>query len=474
MSFHPADIAVILLYVAAILYIGFVVSKKKESGDTSSAADFILAGRKVTLPFFIGTLVATWYGSILGVGEFVYTSGIVGWVCFGFPYYIAAALFAVLLAGKIREAPAHTIPEQVKNTYGSRAGWISSLIVLVITIPAAYILMLGVVVNLFSGWPLWLAILIGAVISLIYLYKGGFRADVLTNMAQFVLMYAGFGALLFFAVKDFGSFGVMAGKLPESHTKPFGGLSWQYIIAWYIISFQTFVDPSFHQRCAAAESPKTAKNGILISILFWAVFDFFTLFAGLYAKAFFEIDNPLMAYPILGEALLPPVWKGIFTVALLATIMSTLDSYAFISAATIGNDILKPLGKKIKIFAGKSTKTLTQAGLIISGTAGVIMAIALPSAVDLIYYTSSIAVPGLLIPLSVSFSGRLKLLPGHAVLIMVASSSASAIWLIISKINESLGIELFNFFALYEPMLPGIFVSILLSLIFIRYKRPKG
>jgi SSS family solute:Na+ symporter len=226
---------------------------------------------------------------------------------------------------------------------------------------------------------------------------------------------------------------------------------------------QTFVDPGFHQRCAAAESPKTAKKGILISIIFWMIFDFLTLTTGLYAKAFFVIDNPLMAYPILGESLLPAVWKGLFVISLLATIMSTLDSYAFLSAVTIGNDILKPLKKYFKILKDLTTKQLIRIGLIITSIIAVIMAISLPSAVDLIYKTSSVAVPGLIIPLLVSFSKKFTLIPRNVIIIMLSSAGISVLWTILKMINLNLVIIQST-----EPMIPGILLSIFLSLFFVK------
>jgi SSS family solute:Na+ symporter len=462
MTLSLIDWIIVFAYFVIILYIGFVVSKKKED-KSNSTIDFLLAGRKVTLPLFIATLVATWYGNILGMGEFIYSSGVVAWVCFAFPYYIAAFLFAIFIAKKIRESGANSIPEQITMKFGVKAGWISSLIVLVITIPAAYVLMLGVMINLFSGWDLWISIIIGVVLSLAFLYSGGFRADVFTNTAQFVIMYFGFGVLLYFTVTQLGSFSEMSAKLPEHHKDFFGGLSWQYILSWYIISMQTFVDPGFHQRCAAAESPKTAKKGILISIIFWMIFDFLTLTTGLYAKAFFVIDNPLMAYPILGESLLPAVWKGLFVISLLATIMSTLDSYAFLSAVTIGNDILKPLKKYFKILKDLTTKQLIRIGLIITSIIAVIMAISLPSAVDLIYKTSSVAVPGLIIPLLVSFSKKFTLIPRNVIIIMLSSAGISVLWTILKMINLNLVIIQST-----EPMIPGILLSIFLSLFFVK------
>ncbi len=470
MSLSFSDIAVIIVYFALMLWIGFYIARKKQEGE-ETAIDYILAGRKLTVPFFVGTLVATWYGNILGVGEFVYSSGVVAWVCFAFPYYIAAALFAVFAAKKIREKEVTTIPEQITIYYGKNAGKVASVIILVITIPAAYILMLGIMIKLFFGFQLWLSVVLGAAVSLGYLYTGGFKADVFTNAAQFVLMYVGFGALAYFAFANYGGLSIMSGALPERHLELFGDKSWQYVLAWQIIAFQTFVDPSFHQRCSAAKTAKSAQIGIAVSIGFWLIFDSLTLVTGLYAKAFIDVANPLMSYPALADVILPPIWKGLFVTALMATIMSTLDSYAFISATTIGNDILAPIKSKFKSLRKLEIKSLTKIGLIVTSILGIALALALPSAVDLIYKTASIAVPGLLAPLLFTYSDKFRIKPSSVITIMLASASLSAIWTFCQIISKTSAFFLREVFIEIEPMMPGILLSLALAAMFARKKQ---
>ncbi|GAB1372987.1 sodium:solute symporter family protein [Candidatus Kapaibacterium sp.] len=457
MTLSSLDIIVILVYFALVLYIGFFIAKKKGESNNSKE-DFILAGRKLTLPLFVATLVATWYGSILGVGEFVYKNGFVAWICFGFPYYVAAVVFSLFVAEKIRKANVVSIPEQIKSKYGAKAGVVASLIVLIITVPAAYILMLGVVIQLFSGLSIEVSIIIGAVVSLIYLFNGGFKADVYTNVAQFFLMYLGFFVLIVFTFIEYGSFNSMFALLPENHRTMDGGFTWQVILTWFIIAFQTFVDPSFHQRCSAVTEPRIARNGILVSVVLWAIFDFMTLTAGLYAKAYLDVDNPLMSFPILAENVLPAFWKGIFIISILATIMSTLDSYSFLSAVTIGNDILRQLSGFNKF----TDKQLINYGLLCTGFLGIIIAILIPSAVEIIYKSASIAVPGLILPLLISMNRKFELRPRQSLIIMLFSSQyLLLLWTVLQWLQISITDSI-------EPMIAGMFVSLIITLIFIK------
>ncbi|MBI3258398.1 MAG: sodium:solute symporter family protein [Ignavibacteriae bacterium] len=458
MNLSIVDLIVIAVYFLAVIVIGFF-SYKLSSQNKNKKTEFLLAGRQLTLPLFVATLVATWYGLILGVGEFVYSQGVVAWVCMGLPYYCAATLFGIFVAGKVRKSKAETIPEQVSIHYGAEAGRIASILVLIITIPAAYILMLGILLQMITGMGLPICIIIGTLASILYLFTGGFRADVTTNALQFFLMYIGFGVLLIFAIMKYGSIPMMISSLPESHITLSGGNSWQVILTWFIISLQTFIDPSFHQRSAAAKTPAIAKKGILISVLFWVLFDFLTITTGLYAQVHLKID-PIMAFPALGENILPVFWKGIFVVSLLATVMSTLNSYSFISGMTIGNDIISKIIKK-----NRSTEYYTRIGLGITSIIGIVMAIILPSAVQLIYKTASIAVPGLLIPLLSSFSQKRILTPFAAICIMVASSLLSGIWTLLSVVT--ILPEVFHvYLCSIEPMIPGIVLSTMLFGIF--------
>jgi SSS family solute:Na+ symporter len=276
-------------------------------------------------------------------------------------------------------------------------------------------------------------------------------------------MYIGFAVLLFYAISTFGGIDTMFNELPETHRTAPGNHTWQYILMWYIIAFQTFIDPSFHQRAAAAKTPKIAQRGVLLSVLCWLVFDSLTILCGLYAAAFLNLNEPIMAYPVLAEQILPHFWKGIYLVALLAAIMSTLDSYSFISTVTIGNDLLYPFFKKRNIFQNLNVQKLTQIGLVLTAIFSIVGAVVLPSVIDLIYKTASIAIPGLIIPVLLTFTQKYKISERKIIQIMLFSSGISLIWILFPIfLNNS------TIFVIIEPMLPGLIMSIFLTILFIK------
>src|SRR5262245_36495295 len=103
-----------------VLYFGFLVAVwLRLIGRPSDAADYLVAGRRVTLPALVATLVTTWYGGILGVGEYSYRYGISNWLVFGVPYYLGALLFALFFARRARRAELFTVPELLQNHYAA-------------------------------------------------------------------------------------------------------------------------------------------------------------------------------------------------------------------------------------------------------------------------------------------------------------------------------------------------------------------
>ena len=116
---HWIDLSIIVLFLVVNSIVGFFVFRKHK--PKSDAEDFILAGRSLTLPAFVATLVTMWYGGVLGVGEYSYDKGIVMWVVFGIPYYASALIFAFVLARRVNSDRGNsTIADRLRSTIPRR------------------------------------------------------------------------------------------------------------------------------------------------------------------------------------------------------------------------------------------------------------------------------------------------------------------------------------------------------------------
>jgi SSS family solute:Na+ symporter len=437
------DVAVI---VALALY-GLALLLLAWRSRTRDQLDYLLAGRRLTLGPFVATLVATWYGGVLGVGEYSFRFGISNWLVFGVPYYLAALIFAFWLAARIRRSTLLSIPEQLGAAYGAGAARVGSLLVLLVAIPAAYVLMLGELVQIYLGMPLGWAVVAGTLFTALYVVAGGFRTVVDTNVLQFILMYVAFAVVLPVAVAAAGGASALWAALPTPHRSWDGGLGLQAVLVWYFIALQTLVEPTFYQRCYAASTPAVARRGVLVSVVFWVIFDFLTTFTGLAARVLLpDLADPVLAYPTLGRLVLPPLANALFAVGLFATVMSTAHSYLFLAAATIGHDIV---GRK----ADRDDRSWIMLGLMISAAAAIALALALRSVVAIWHDIGSIVTSALLLPLVLAQAPqRFRFVGRWAVAAMTAAAAVSTAWILA---RDGVGAYPLGI----EPIFPALAVS---------------
>jgi solute:Na+ symporter, SSS family len=441
----PVDLGVVGLYLAATLVVGIRSARRSKA----QADDFLLAGRALTLPAFVVTLVATWYGGVLGVGEYAYRHGLSNWLVLGVPYYLGTYLFAVLFAEKARRLGNATLPDVLYDAYGGRAGALGALMVLALSLPAPYLLMLGVLLRRATGIPQPVAVVLCAAFCLLYIGARGFRSVVQTKGLQFVLMYGSFLLLLPIAVASLGGFAALRERLPASALTLTGNQSPGYVIAWYFIALQTLVEPTFFQRCFAARSPAVARRGLFVSIAFFALFDGLTTFTGLYARAILpDLPSGVDAFPALGEALLPVGLLGVYYAGMIATVMSTVDAFLFNAGITLSRDLVARTGRTMAgTIAGE------RVGLALGAVLAAAIALGSDSVVNLWYGFGSVGTAVLLAPLLGAFFPRLRPTPRWAAAGMVAAAGVTGAWMAggARAAGPWLGVE---------PIFPGLLTSV--------------
>ena len=401
-SSSPLDWALIVAYFG---FLGVVWFTRR--GRRSGVIDYLVAGRAVTLPALVATLVTTWYGGILGIGEYSYRYGLSNWLVFGVPYYVGALLFAMLFAKRAREAELFTIPDLLDRHYGRGPAFAGALLVFITSAPSAYVLMLGTLFAAMFGLPLVPCVIAAAIVSLFYIDRGGLRTVVLTDQVQFVLMYVGFIVMVAMLVARHGGLGFLHASLPATHFTWHGGNPLAAILVWYVIALSALVDPGFWQRAYAARDPKIARRSVLWSIVCWIVFDFLSTTTGLYARAVLpHLKDPVFAYPELARVTLPAGALGLFYLAMIATVMSTIDSYGFIAATTLGRDVIWRLRR------GASEERIpfySRIGLGIATVFACGLALINQSVIGLWHDLGSVTTPALLLPVGTALLKRGRL-----------------------------------------------------------------
>ncbi len=424
-----------LIYLFTILGVG-LLSKKSSNED-----DYLFASRKLTLPAFIATFVTTWYGGILEIGRFTFENGIITWIIFGFFYYIAALLLLIFIAPKIHKNSINTIPGYFHINFGYIPGIISSIIILLLSSPAPYLMIFATIFNHIYDINYIYSILIGLFFSVSYIMLGGFKSIIRTDKIQFILMYVGFIIILVKLYNDFGGISFLINNAPQGHLELSNKLPLGYLISWLFISMITFIDPNIFHRVYSAKNKNILSKGILYSIVFWMIFDFLTISTGLYASAIIKSsDITSSPYLMLSDMVLPPYLQVFFIISLLSIVMSTIDSFTFTSAITIGNEIKNK----------KSMKFNTRIGLLITSIIAVVICISFNKVIDIWYVFGSIGASSLLIPLiKIIFNTDYKI--NYPTLTLIMPAAIASIWIYLGYPYN------------IDPIFPGMFSSFILN-----------
>ncbi|HVT12435.1 MAG TPA: hypothetical protein VHE55_09220 [Fimbriimonadaceae bacterium] len=425
-SFAPLDYAVVALFFAAILALGFSAKLRN-----NTILQFLAAGRSLSLPAFVATLVTVWYGGILGVAESVTWFGVGTWLLMGVPYYVFAFVYAKWFAKRVRGGDQLSIPERLAARWGKEVGLTGAFIMFCLAVPAAHVLMLGSLVQSFTGWSLLASVSIGAVVGILFLYKGGLLADVRVGMLAFVMMYVGFLVIDVYCLATHPP----ATILPTLHDQ--GMLDWAggkgpiVVFTFFILGAWTLVDPAFHQRVASSGSPELGRKGVFISIGFWFLFDVLSMSAALYAVA---LANPKpedgkLLYPIFGGQILPPGLRAVFFCGMLGTILSAMVGYTLVSGTTIGREIVGRLKPEL---SDSQVTNWSRVGIAVACLFAVVLALNIHSVVDLWYSWSGCVIGAMLIPVSIAYLRERTLNVGSAwiVVSMAAAFLMSFAWLV--------------------------------------------
>ena len=456
LNLSPLDGVVLVVFIVAILGLGFSAKVRDHS-----VLQYLAAGRNLSMPAFVATLVSTWYGGILAVGDSVKAFGLGGLLLFGVPYYVFAIVYALFFAERVRGADQISIPERLHQRWGKAAGLTGAVFVFMLAVPAAHVLMLGTMLRLVTGWGIHPAIIVATIFGTLFLYKGGLLADVRAGLLAFAMMYIGFFVIAGWCLIHYPFSNVMS-HLDPSLKKWDGGVGWLGFISFFVAASWTLVDPGFHQRVASSRSPSIGKRGLYVCVAFWMLFDILSITTGLYA---ISILNPSLSglefFPLLGNQILPSGLKAVFLCGLTGTILSAMVGYTLVSGATFGREFLARLKPGMQ---DSEIKNWTRVGFAASCALAIGISFEVKNVVlDLWYAYSGAVVGALLLPVTAIYVPRLRLKAPAlwATMSMLAAFITSFSWLLWCKRTQNPNYEVLisgQKFTL-GTLIPGLIVS---------------
>lgn len=430
MNFAPIDLGIFALFLCGLIALG-ASAKLRDS----TMLQYLVAGRNLTLPAATATLVCTWYGGILGVGESAAFYGLGTWLMIGVPYYCFGMVYAIWLAPRVREAAQYSIPERMEHVFGRSMGSIAAVLMFLLAVPAAHMLMVGTLIQWLTAWPLLPSMLLAGLVSSLLLIKGGLIADVRISFLAFVAMFTGFGILALHSIAKEPISTVVAGLEPALQL-PTGGQSWGMIVSFFILGAWTLADPGFHQRVASAATPEVGRKTVWASVGFWVLFDLLSITTALYALRHVpEGTPPLQLYPTYAMEALPPGMRAIFLCGIMGTILSALAGYSLVAGASLGRDALRAF----KPSAPEALqKRAIQASIVLSTLVAIALGATVQSVVALWYSWAGVIIGALLVPLLIAYrSTSGSKLSGWAPWATLVGFGASLAWWIFGQMNNN-------------------------------------
>ena len=402
---HVIDYIIISIYLAGMVGVGLWFAKKHTDFD-----DFFLAGRSLTTPLLITTLISTYYGVdvLFGDSQLGFTDGVVAWFGYARPTYAFFLIAAFLLAQRLRKEDFKSLPDILDKYYGRNTRYVSAVTSFIYSLPALSLYGFGMLGDVILGWEPIIGMLVLGGIGLVYTLTGGFWAVVLTDSIQFVMMCVVLALAFPFAMNLIGGFDSMVEKLPSSYFDTMGDLSIWLIIIYASTGLAILVEPTFYQRIFAAKSYKNVRNALVIGIFIWGSYDWIITILAMAAKT--GTLMKIMGDPIIDPGVAPdaallsvmvaalPVGAlGLFMAGVLSTEMSTLDSYCLVAGGNVAYDIYKPAFKPDA--TDDELIRTTRYGILLSWLLGFAMAISFEQMLGLWVFMASILISSTMTPI---------------------------------------------------------------------------
>jgi SSS family solute:Na+ symporter len=211
---------------------------------------------------------------------------------------------------------------------------------------ALQILAMGSFFSSIGGINPYLATIIGGLIIIVYTSIGGLRADIRTDVFQFIVMLVLLVIFLPMAFFKAGGFSAMA-NLPVSFlTGAEFAPPYVYLLAFLFLGVGAITSAEIWQRAYAADNKQNASWAFKISSLFIAAFLAMAVLTGIFGKILLPQADANLIVPELLKIVLPTGLFGIVIAGFLAAIMSTADTVLLIASMTIVHDFYHQTFKK--------------------------------------------------------------------------------------------------------------------------------
>ena len=365
------EVLAFVLYFVAMLGIGVFFFFKSKS---KSEADYFLGGRSmgpwVTSMSAQASDMSAWLlmgfpGSVLAFG--------LGQAWIGIGLALGTTLNWIFVAKRLRKfskaaGDSITFPQYLSNRFATANPALKIICAIVflisftIYVASAFSAGADVFTQLFPSLERMYAMIIFAVIILIYTFLGGFKAVCWTVFFQGLLMLV---ALLAVPIVASTTMNLDKAALTEVYTYVDGGVtkeaafgasvfgaSWQEIVTGLSWGLGYFGMPHILVRFMSIEKPSKIKKSAIVAII-WVLITLVAAILIAYIgrmavgkELIQDAGNQKLVFIALARKLFPPFLAGMLLAAIIAASMSTADSQLLVASSSFTSDIYKPIIRK--------------------------------------------------------------------------------------------------------------------------------
>src|ERR687892_1263949 len=339
--------------VIAFLALSVIVGTLTAKLVKKSSKRYMIAGKSLPL-FFVGTMLAAQAidgNSSLGNVSLVYQFGFWAGAAIPIGLGICLILTGTVYGKRLNKMSMLTLPDFYYRRFGNASEGISGVLMMIsfIVLVAGNFAASGFILSTVLGIDFIWAMLIAAIIVLIYTYAGGLFSSAYTDIFQIYLAIGAFwAAFIFFAAGLSGvDFGTILGNAPPEYLDLSGLfdigngalVNWGGILA---LALGDLVALDFMERVFAAKDGKTAQRGALMGagLTFLTVIP--TSMMGIIALYILpKLADPFTAYPELAINHVPFPIGAALLMGVLGASMSTANGGLLAISSVMSRNIIQ-------------------------------------------------------------------------------------------------------------------------------------
>ena len=229
--------------------------------------------------------------------------------------------------------------------------------------------------------------MICGVVAVLYVFMGGMKSVVYTNVIHSLMKYVGIGVALYFGLMKVGGFGELQARLPGEMFS-WTNVGWGQIVAWFIAGVgATFSTQYVIQAINTVETRQKAKAASLYTALLLVPFGIATALIGMCSLVLFPHIKSINAFSAL-IAQMDGVMAGVVAAGLAASLFGTIAAIS-VSTATL---LYKDFYTRFVTRRGDEKQSLNfiRVTTIIVGLLPILLAIYTPNVLQMTFLAKAI------------------------------------------------------------------------------------